>query len=168
MSLNYSVVNGKLPHFDPNYKEGNGDKKSVLNWAVSVPRDIKKDTDQYYPEDLINITAFGSSADFIMKHFAQGDGIIVEGRLQRSDDYTDKNTGEQKKGSMYLLVNKVDFAYGNSNKSNNSSNTNAAPAVSHPQTTGTRPAAPVGRPPIGPHASAGRPPVGRAPWNGRR
>ena len=32
MSLNYSVVNGKLPHFDPNYKEGNGDKKSVWNY----------------------------------------------------------------------------------------------------------------------------------------
>ena len=35
-----------------------------MNWAVSVQRDRKPADAQYYPEDLINIKAFGGTADF--------------------------------------------------------------------------------------------------------
>ena len=52
--LNTVILNGVMPHFEGNYKEGDGNSKSFLSWAVSVKREYKKEDEQYYPDDLIN------------------------------------------------------------------------------------------------------------------
>ena len=109
MSLNKVLLNGKLPRFEGNYTKGNESSKSFLSWCISVKRDYKKPDEQYYPEDLLKFKAFGPKADFIMNNFGQGDGLILIGKLQVEDDYTDKQ-GNQVKGGMVIMVDEVSFA----------------------------------------------------------
>ena len=155
MALNKILVNGRLPRFEGNYKAGEGEgKRSFLSWAVSVKRDFKPEGAQYYPEDLLNIKAFGPKADFINKFFAQGDGIVISGRLQRDDDY--EKDGQTVKGQMYILVEDAYFPEGKSGDaglSNAGTTAKAAPAG--------RPGAP-GKPPVG-GGAPGKPPVARRP-----
>lgn len=148
MALNQVILNGKLPHFNGTFKEAVGEKKAFLSWAVSVKRDFKPADAQYYPEDLINIKAFGPKAEFINKFFKQGDGLILTGRLQRDDDY--EKDGQTIKGQLCLSVETVSFADG-TNKGGESDKA----SVAKPTTPG-RPGAPVTRP------GATRPPVGGA------
>lgn len=109
MSLNKVLLNGRLPRFEGNYTKGNESSKSFLSWCISVKRDYKKPDEQYYPEDLLKFKAFGPKADFIMNNFGQGDGLILIGKLQVEDDYTDKQ-GNQVKGGMVIMVDEVSFA----------------------------------------------------------
>lgn len=121
MSLNSIILNGSLPHFEPNtYNKGTEEKKGFLSWALSCQRDFKKADEKYYPSDLLSFKAFGPTADFIMNFFNQGDGIIITGRVQRDDDYEDAN-GEKKKGQMYILVESAKFPVGKGNGSDDSS-----------------------------------------------
>ena len=106
--LNRVLLNGRLPKFAGTYKQGDGQKKSYLQWCISVKRNFKKPNEKYYPEDLIRFTAFGSTADYIMQYLKPGDGFIIEGTLQVSEDYTDKN-GNAVKGQLYVLVDKAMF-----------------------------------------------------------
>lgn len=153
MSLNSVILNGKLPHFEGNYKAGEGDKKSFLSWAVSVQRDFKPADAQYYPEDLINFKAFGPTADFINKNFAQGDGIVLSGRIQKDDDY--EVDGETRKGQLFVLIEKASFAVGR----NNGESAGSAAAA---------PKAPGKVAPKAPSKAPVKPPVkkpGSRPWN---
>lgn len=109
MSLNKVLLNGRLPRFEGNYTKGNESSKSFLSWCISVKRDYKKPDEQYYPEDLLKFKAFGPKADFIMNNFEQGDGLILIGKLQVEDDYTDKQ-GNQVKGGIVIMVDEVSFA----------------------------------------------------------
>lgn len=109
MGMNKVLLNGKLPRFEGNYTKGNESSKSFLSWCISVKRDYKKPDEQYYPEDLLKFKAFGPKADFIMNNFGQGDGLILIGKLQVEDDYTDKQ-GNQVKGGMVIMVDEVSFA----------------------------------------------------------
>lgn len=109
MSLNKVLLNGRLPRFEGNYTKGNESSKSFLSWCISVKRDYKKPDEQYYPEDLLKFKAFGPKADFIMNNFGQGDGLILIGKLQVEDDYTDKQ-GNQVKGGIVIMVDEVSFA----------------------------------------------------------
>lgn len=111
MSLNMIALNGKIPHFEGKYTAGEGEKKSFLSWAVSVQRDRKPADAQYYPEDLINFKAFAGTADFINNFFKAGQGIVITGRLQRDEDYVDKE-GNTQKGQVYVLVEKAMFQAG--------------------------------------------------------
>lgn len=149
MSLNSFNTNGKLPHFEGNFKAGEGEKKSFLSWAVSVQRDFKPADAQYYPEDLLNFKAFGPTADFINKFFAQGDGIIITGRIQRDDDY--EKDGATVKGQMYVLVEKASFVVGKAG--DGGSGGGSKPAASKP--------APGGKPPVG---TPGKKPVAKRPF----
>lgn len=142
MSLNCINLNGKLPHFDNNYKPGEGEKTSFLSWAVSVQRDRKPADAQYYPEDLINFKAFGGTADFISKYFNQGDGIVIQGRIQKDEDY--EKDGQTVKGQLYVLVEKAMFQAGKSGGSEGGSTKPAAKGSGKPPA----PKAPVGKPPI--------------------
>ena len=160
MSLNKTVLNGKIPFFDAKYTAGDGNKKSFLMWSVSVPRDMKKDDEQYYPEDLIPIKAFGAKADFIMNHFPQGSGIVIEGRITKDDDYMDKQSGEQKKGGLYVLVQSVYFpSTGNSSNNGNSRVSNNSSASVAPHTP------PVSRPGSHPTGTGHISRPGSRPWN---
>lgn len=109
MSMNLVVVNGRLPRFEGTYRKGEGDKKSFLTWCISVKRDFKPEGAQYYPEDLLKFKAFGARADFIMNNFAQGDGLIITGKLQVEEDYQDKD-GNTVKGQMCIMVETANFA----------------------------------------------------------
>lgn len=126
MSLNKVLVNGKLPRFEAIYTKGTDSNKSFLTWCISVKRDYKKPEEQYYPEDLLKFKAFGPKADFIMNNFAQGDGLMLVGKLQIEDDYTDKN-GNQVKGGMVIMVDEVSFA--DAKISNTAANKASAPTV---------------------------------------
>ena len=157
--LNTVILNGVMPHFEGNYKEGDGNSKSFLSWAVSVKREYKKEDEQYYPDDLINFKAFGPRADFIKKYFNQGDGIILKGRLQRDDDYTDQNTGETRKGQLYVLVETANFPVGKSNGEDSEGTTTANNSPKNTQS------APPKRPPLGGKAALPpRKPVGKRPF----
>ena len=138
--LNTVILNGVMPHFEGNYKEGDGNSKSFLSWAVSVKREYKKEDEQYYPDDLINFKAFGPRADFIKKYFNQGDGIILKGRLQRDDDYTTED-GETKKGQLFVLVESVNFV-GGANKDSNDTTKNNKPATGGPGSAPKKPGKP--------------------------
>ena len=151
MALNQLILNGKIPHFDGTYKAGEGEKKSFMSWAISVKRDFKPADEQYYPEDLINFKAFGAKADFINKFFQKGDGLILSGRLQRDEDYTNKE-GVAVKGQLVMMVENVCFAEG----------TTKGGAAASTTTGGTAPAAgarPAPKSPVG-----GARPAGKRPW----
>lgn len=138
--LNQLIVNGKLPHFEGTFMAGEGDKKSFMSWAISVKRDYKKPDEQYYPEDLINFKAFGAKADFINKFFQKGDGLILIGKLQRDEDYTNKE-GVLVKGQLALMVDQVMFSEGTNKNGEGATKTTSSPAATGRPGAGARPAA---------------------------
>lgn len=169
MSMNKVLLNGRLPRFEGTYAKGEGDKKSFLSWCISIKRDYKKPDEKYYPEDLIKFKAFGPKADFIMNNFGQGDGMILIGKLQIEDDYTDKE-GNTQKGGMVVMVDEVSFAdakAGQASSSNTNSASKAAPSV--PGAAPKAPGAPAGIPKA-PGVPGGRPsfPGGRPAIPGAR
>lgn len=151
MSMNKVLLNGRLPHFEASYKQGEGDNgRSFLGWALSVKRDYKPADAQYYPEDLLNFKAFGPKADFIKKNFSQGDGMILEGRVQKDDDY--EKDGQTVKGQMFILVENAYFAEGR--KANGEGEAkSSAPAAKAPT---SKPGVPGGKPGV-PGAKPGIP-----------
>lgn len=138
MGMNKVLLNGRLPRFEGNYTKGNESSKSFLSWCISVKRDYKKPDEQYYPEDLLKFKAFGPKADFIMNNFGQGDGLIIIGKLQVEDDYTDKN-GNQVKGGMVIMVDEVSFA---------DSKASGATSNGGNKSAGTAPTVPGGAPKV--------------------
>ena len=61
------------------------------------------------PTTWFNCTAFKKTGEFVQKHFAKGDNILVEGRI-KCEKYTDKQGIE--KESWKVDVDKVSFAGG--------------------------------------------------------
>lgn len=143
MSMNLVVLNGRLPRFEATYKKGEGDKKSFLTWCISVRRDFKPEGAQYYPEDLLKFKAFGAKADFIMNNFAQGDGLILTGKLQVEEDYQDKD-GNTVKGQMCIMVETANFA--DAKASNGASTAGAAPSAPKVGAPAGRPGIPASKP----------------------
>lgn len=139
--LNKVILNGKLPRFEAIYSKGEGEKKSYLTWCISVKRDYKKPDEQYYKEDLIKFKAFGPKADFIMNNFAMGDGLILEGKLQIEDDYTDKE-GNAVKGQLFVMVDAITFADYKTSNSENTKAPNNPPAIPGAPTNRTMPPIP--------------------------
>ena len=144
MSMNLVVVNGRLPRFEGTYRKGEGDKKSFLTWCISVKRDFKPEGAQYYPEDLLKFKAFGARADFIMNNFAQGDGLIITGKLQVEDDYQDKD-GNTVKGQMCIMVETANFADAKAAGSTAGTSTGAVPTTK-PGVPTTKPGMPGAKP----------------------
>lgn len=122
MSLNKVILNGRIPNFEATYYPQDGDKNAFLSMSISVKRNYKKADEQYYPEDLIRIKAFGSTATFINDYFKAGAGIDIEGSLQKDEKYTDEETGQEKGGGLFVLVEKVYFPEGNASSTNSSTN----------------------------------------------
>lgn len=162
MSLNYCVLNGKLPHFDGTYKKGDGENsKSYLFWAISVKRDFKKKDEQYFPEDLIPFRAFGQKADFIMDQFQKGSGVILDGRIEIGDDY--QKDGQTIKGQPFLNVANVHFPEA-SKKEENASNSNSPKSKPSKSASANRGVPPLPKSPKlpGKPGSLPKPPVNRA------
>ena len=159
MSMNLVVVNGRLPRFEGTYRKGEGDKKSFLTWCISVKRDFKPEGAQYYPEDLLKFKAFGARADFIMNNFAQGDGLIITGKLQVEDDYQDKD-GNTVKGQMCIMVETANFADAKAAGASSGSTSTAKPGVptTKPGVPGAKPGIPGAKPGVpGAKPNFGRP-----------
>ena len=163
MSMNLVVVNGRLPRFEGTYRKGEDGKKSFLTWCISVKRDFKPEGAQYYPEDLLKFKAFGAKADFIMNNFAQGDGLIITGKLQVEEDYQDKD-GNTVKGQMCIMVDTANFADAKAAGSAPAGGA-SAPATPKAGVPAGRPGVPGGAKPSIPGAKPGIP--GAKPSFGR-
>lgn len=169
MGMNKVLLNGRLPRFEGSYTKGEGEKKSFLSWCISVKRDFKKPDEQYYPEDLLKFKAFGPKADFIMNNFTQGDGMILIGKLQVEEDYTDKN-GNPVKGGMVIMVDEVSFADSKAGQASGNGGAKAAapsvPGAGRPSVPGAgRPAVPGA--PVKPGAGMPTAPGARPTFNNR-
>jgi single-strand DNA-binding protein len=126
--INKVIVQGRIA-FDLELKGTEG--KEYLNIGLSVRRDYKKPDEQYYPEDLFRVSAFGKTAVMISNNFARQDYIMVEGRLALSDDY--EKDGQVIKGQPYIKVDQVHFMPNGGNKSNTNNATAAPKAPAAPQ-----------------------------------
>lgn len=175
--LNSLILNGRLPHFAPTvWKEATDDTGAFLVWAISIKEEYKKKDAKYLEEFLVKFKASGSTATFIMNNFKQGDGLILNGRIDKEANYIDPATNQEKQGGLIMTVKSADFAEGNRDSGTknqgtpNKSNSKAAPA-GRPSPAG-RPAPIPGRPMPGntpgvqggrpaPRSPLGLPPLGR-------
>lgn len=155
MAINRVTEQGRIP-FDLELKNGDQDGKEFLGFSISVRRNYKPEGEQYYPEDLIYCKAFKAKAKFIANNWNKNDEIIVEGRLQRDDDYKKEGTDELVKGQLYLLVEDAHFCGGKKGDS--------APADAAPKTTTPKAGAPAKKPPLG----AAKPTPGSNPLGGSK
>ena len=103
--LNNFVATGRFPNFESQYKEGD---TPFIMWSLSVRRDYKPKGAEFYPEDLIPIRAFGPTAKFIKEHFQPGSNATIIGRLEKSENYVDKD-GVQQYGQLYINVSQIYF-----------------------------------------------------------
>lgn len=96
MNLNLCVFSGNLGK-DPECSVINGKngQLSMAKFSVGVKRN--KDV-----TDWVNLTAFGSKADFIQKYFKKGSGILVESEYQ-VDPYQDKE-GNQRYATGFVVT----------------------------------------------------------------
>lgn len=78
------------------YYPGNGEKKSVLRFLLSVVNPFAKPDDKGRRESsLLQFKAFGVTADFIAKNFKSREPMIVEGKI------VVEKGGEKEDGGKY-------------------------------------------------------------------
>ena len=83
--MNSITINGRETR-DPEVRYSQGEKSTAIaNVGIAVNRKGKKDE-----VDFFDITAFGSTAEFLEKYTKKGTKILVKGRLQ-NDTYTNKD-----------------------------------------------------------------------------
>lgn len=114
--LNSITIMGRLTA-DPERK---GNAVPIAKFAIACQRDYAKQGEEK-KTDFIDCVAFGKTADFILKHFAKGMLVALEGRMQ-TDTYTTA-TGESRK-FYEIAVNNAYFA-----EAKRSSTTYAQPSV---------------------------------------
>ena len=138
---------GRIPNTEKigyNYKAAQDPKHNVMSACISVRRAFKKKDEQYYPEDLFNIKAFGATADYMNKFVKRGDTVAIDGELQRDEDWTDKQ-GQTHRGGYSVRIDSITKVGGTDNASapaGAAGNTVAAPA--NPFATGNAQAAATG------------------------
>lgn len=99
------------PSFKPSYVAGDDQKRSRYSAALSVRRNVKKQGEQYYPEDLIRFTAWGTSADFLNNYAPPGTTIAISGSLNVDTVEKDGN----KVTYHTIMVDNARIVYGNNN-----------------------------------------------------
>lgn len=70
---------------------------AVTSCTVAVERDFKNNGEK--ETDFIDIVAWKSTAEFICQHFAKGNMIVVDGRLQIRD-WTDRQDNKRKSAEI--------------------------------------------------------------------
>ena len=83
--VNRVIVAGRLTR-DPEVRT-TSTGKSVAGFSVAVDRKYKTEAQT---ADFFNVTAWGSTAEFVGKYCQKGRLVLVEGRLQ-ARKYTDKS-----------------------------------------------------------------------------
>lgn len=90
-----------------------------LNFGMALQRHFKNKQTGEYDADFINLTAWGSTAEFIDKYFTKGQMIAVTAEA-RTDKYTDKNGNEV--NATKFNVNNAEFASSKSDNPQNNGN----------------------------------------------
>lgn len=90
--LNNIVVHGRLVR-DPE-KRVTQSGVSVCSFTIACERDTKDKA-----VDFLDCTAFRQTADFIAQHFAKGNAILVNGRLQIRE-WTDKENNKRRNAEI--------------------------------------------------------------------
>lgn len=125
MAMNNVQLQGRVAFV--NYKEGTGDKKSFISFAISYNTGRKENEgDQYNKEDLFRCKAFGPTADFIHKNFPEKSQILIDGTLSIGNDYT-KDDGSLVKGGVEINVRGVHFCGFKENNNHQGETTNSTP-----------------------------------------
>lgn len=108
MSLNHIVIMGNMVR-DPELRyTQNG--TAVCNFTLAVDRKFKDKETGERGADFIRCIAFGSTAEFVCKHFTKGRKAVAEGHLQVRD-WTDKDGN--KRTSTEVVAESVYFADSN-------------------------------------------------------
>lgn len=97
--MNIITIKGRLTR-DPEQKQTQTGT-SVAKFAVAVNRKFEKEKAEFF-----NCTAFGKTADFVIKYFSKGQEIVLSGRME-NDKYQDK-TGNNRDW-WEVKVDQVDF-----------------------------------------------------------
>lgn len=106
MSLNHAVAHGTIiTELELRGKEGN----ECVQFLLGVNKNYKAEGEQYPKSVPIPVKAFGQRAVFITEYFKKLDQIIVEGEIDKDDDYT-KEDGTVIRGGIYLKVNASYFS----------------------------------------------------------
>ncbi|MDD6530560.1 MAG: single-stranded DNA-binding protein [Prevotella copri] len=88
MALNKTLIQGRLVA-DPEMRII-GEDVHVVTVRIAVDRDrVNKETGER-EADFFDVVAWRGTCDFLVKYFAKGDPIVVDGRLQ-SRNWTDKD-----------------------------------------------------------------------------
>lgn len=106
--MNTAILIGRLTA-EPELKT-TGTGKRVTSFTLAVDRRFKSAAER--KTDFINCTAWDGQAEFVMRYFAKGDPIGIEGRIQ-VEPYEDK-TGIKR--TSYEIVAEQLFFAGNTKK----------------------------------------------------
>lgn len=115
--LNRICLQGRLVR-DPSRKETNSGTV-LCDFSIAVQRN-QKGSDGQYPSDFFDCVAWRGAAEFVAGHFAKGDMIVVDGRMQ-SESYQNKEG--QNRTRWTVQVDNVNFC------DSGSRNTTAAETV---------------------------------------
>ena len=87
MALNQVTLQGIVPNndkFQIDVKFGDDGNISVLRAPMAVRRNWKPKDEQYYASDIIWITAFGHTANFMNTYLKKGEPFVITGHLATS------------------------------------------------------------------------------------
>ena len=137
MAVRNSVhLTGFLPKsekFIITYNENTSEPtRSYYRANVNVRRNYKN-KEGNYDYDLIQITAFGHTANYLGKYAKHGDQLTVEGEVRRGDDY--EKDGELVRGQLFVLVN--DAVISSSGDNSQGTTTTAAQTTAPAESSGS-------------------------------
>ena len=84
---------------------------AVTDLGVACNRRIKQGEEWVDETTFVDVTVWGSSAEFVSKYFSKGKSIFIEGRLQM-DTWTDQQSGKQRY-KLKVIGENVQFAGSN-------------------------------------------------------
>lgn len=87
MALNQVTLQGIVPNndkFQIDVKFGDDGNVSVFRAPMAVRRNWKPKDEQYYASDIIWITAFGHTANFMNTYLKKGEPFVITGHLVTS------------------------------------------------------------------------------------
>lgn len=106
---------------------------SVCTFRIAVDRNYQKKGEEKVT-DFFNVTAWRGTAEFLVKYFAKGRMILIEGEMQ-TRQYTDKNSNP---ATWYEIIVSNVFFTGEKKDGDTATNTNP-PQSSNKTTYGTSP-----------------------------
>jgi single-strand DNA-binding protein len=104
---------------------------AVTDLGVATNRRIKQGEEWVDETTFVDVTVWGSSAEFVSKYFSKGKSIFIEGRLQM-DSWTDQQSGKQRY-KLKVIGENVQFAGSNNNNGGGGGQPQSSPQQSAPQ-----------------------------------